>query len=124
VAQYAKQLRHVEGSEQTENQWFNNNKSSYSNFPGPNVRTILTGSRTSAILRAAIEPCLAKSFPFTDRYSLRLRWEAFNITNTPIRRARYNFNNATFGQLPKLQNNFPRVMQIGEVLLQSHRHRQ
>jgi len=101
-------------AEQTENQWFNNNKSCYSNFPGFNVRTIpdrFPDIRNPA--KPQLNLAFAKSFPFKDRYSFMLRWEAFNITNTPIRPGPdTNFNNATFGQLPKLQNNFPRVMQI------------
>ena len=52
-------------------------------------------------------------FNLTERYRLYFRWEAFNLTNTPIRPGPdTTFSNATFGQLPKSQKNFPRVMQV------------
>ncbi len=101
-------------AEQTENQWFNNDKSCYQNFPAFNVRTI--PDRFSNIRepqKPQLNLALAKSFPFKERYKFLLRWEAFNVTNTPIRPGPdTNFNNATFGQLPKNQRNFPRVMQV------------
>jgi hypothetical protein len=56
---------------------------------------------------------LGKMFPFNERYKLYFRWEVFNVTNTPIRPGPdTTFSNATFGQLPRNQKNFPRVMQL------------
>jgi hypothetical protein len=99
---------------QTENAWFNNDKSCYQQFPAFNVRT--TPDRFPDIRNPAkpqLNLALSKTFPITERYKFLLRWEAFNITNTVIRPGPdTNFNSPTFGQLPKIQNNFPRVMQV------------
>ena len=60
---------------------------------------------------------LEKTIPFSERYRLQFRGEAFNVTNTPIRPGPdTNFNSNTFGQLPKSQNNFPRVIQLAAKL--------
>jgi hypothetical protein len=101
-------------AEQTENAWFNNDKSCYQQFPAFNVRTIpdrFPDIRNPA--KPQLNLALSKTFPVTERYKFLLRWEAFNITNTVIRPGPdTNFNSVTFGQLPKIQNNFPRVMQV------------
>lgn len=99
---------------QSENSWFNNDKSCYSQLPAFNVRTI--PDRFPDIRdpqKPQLNIALGKSFPITEHYRFFLKWEAFNLTNTPIRPGPdTNFNNATFGQLPVRQNNFPRVMQV------------
>jgi hypothetical protein len=101
-------------TEQTENAWFNNDKSCYQQFPGFNVRTL--PDRFPDIRepqKPQLNVALSKTFPFKEKYKFLLRWETFNVTNTPIRPGPdTNFNNATFGVLPKSQRNFPRVMQI------------
>lgn len=101
-------------AEQSESQWFNNDKSCYSNFPTFNVRTIpdrFPDIREPSASQLNI--ALGKMFPFTERYKLYFRWEAFNLFNTPVRPGPdTTFSNATFGQLPKSQKNFPRVMQV------------
>ena len=101
-------------TEQNEDHWFNNTKSCYQKFPGFNVRT--TPDRFSDIRepqKPQLNLALSKTFPFKERYKFLLRWETFNVTNTAIRPGPdTNIDNATFGQLPKSQRNFPRVMQV------------
>jgi Carboxypeptidase regulatory-like domain len=101
-------------SEQNEDQWFNNDKTCYQQFPGFNVRTL---PDRFADIREPQKPqlniALSKTFPFKEKYKFLLRWETFNVTNTPIRPGPdTNFNSPTFGMLPKNQRNFPRVMQV------------
>jgi len=101
-------------TEQTEDHWFNNDKTCYKPWPSYTVRTI---PDRFPDIREPAEPqlniALEKTFDFTERYKLQFRWEAFNVTNTPIRPAPdTNYYSATFGQLPKYQKNWPRVMQV------------
>jgi hypothetical protein len=99
---------------QDEDHWFNNDKTCYTQFPSFNVRTIpdrFPDIRNPSAPQLSL--ALSRSFNFNERYRFNLRWEAFNVTNTPIRPGPdTTFTNATFGQLPKIQNNFPRVMQV------------
>lgn len=101
-------------TEQNEDHWFNNDKSCYQQFPGFNVRTI--PDRFPDIRepqKPELSLALAKTFALHERYKFLLRWEAFNVTNTPIRPGpNTDFDNPIFGQLPKNQRNFPRVMQV------------
>ena len=55
-----------------------------------------------------------KTINFKERYTVTFRGEAFNITNTAIRPGpgSTSFTSATFGILPKAQNNFPRLVQL------------
>lgn len=107
---------------QTENRWFNNDRSCYAadpNFRPYEPRTL--PDRFSYIRNPAkpqLNVALEKTFPFGERYKLQFRAEAFNVTNTPIRpgpdtgfcdAAKSDCN---FGKLPKRQQNFPRVMQL------------
>ena len=57
---------------------------------------------------------LAKDTQFGERYKLQFRAESFNISNTVIRGGPITntFTSAGFGQLPKSQNNFPRLVQL------------
>lgn len=100
--------------DQNENEWFNNDKSCYQQYPGFHVRT--TPDRFPDIRepqKPQLGMALSKMFTFNERFKFSLRWEAFNLTNTPIRPGPdTNLNSPTFGELPSSQNNFPRVMQI------------
>jgi len=104
-----------QAANQNENSWFNNDKSCYKQpltnslrvIPDrfPNIRDPAQGPQ----LNAALE----KTIPFGERYKLQLRAESFNVTNYPIRPGpNTDINNAIFGQLPKSQNNFPRLIQF------------
>ncbi len=101
-------------TKQDEDHWFNNDKSCYTQFPTFNVRTVpdrFPDIRNPA--KPQLNLALNRSFPFKERYRFLLRWEVFNVTNTVIRPGPdTNFTSTTFGQLPKIQNNFPRVMQV------------
>ncbi|HEX5082610.1 MAG TPA: carboxypeptidase regulatory-like domain-containing protein [Blastocatellia bacterium] len=101
-------------TEQDEDHWFNNDKTCYQKFPGFNVRT--TPDRFPDIReqqKPQLNLALSKTWALTERYKFLLRWEAFNVANTVIRPGPdTNIDNATFGMLPKRQNNFPRVMQV------------
>jgi hypothetical protein len=101
-------------TEQTEEHWFNNDKSCYQKLPGFTPRTL---PDRFSYMREPQKPqlnlALSKTFPFKEKYKFLLRWEVFNVTNTPIRPGPDgNIDNSTFGVLPKSQRNFPRVMQI------------
>ncbi|MBO0722651.1 MAG: TonB-dependent receptor, partial [Blastocatellia bacterium] len=103
-----------QATEQTENHWFNNDKSCYQKYPGFTLRTL---PDRFANIREPQKPqlnlALSRTFSFKEKYKFLLRWETFNVTNTAIRPGPdTNIDNGTFGQLPKSQNNFPRVMQI------------
>jgi hypothetical protein len=101
-------------TDKDEDHWFNNDKSCYQKYPGFSVRTL--PDRFSDIRqpqKPQLNLALSKTFPFKEKYKFLLRWEMFNVTNSVIRPGPdTNIDSATFGQLPKIQNNFPRVMQI------------
>jgi len=103
---------------QDENHWFNNDKTCYANFPSFFVRTIpdrFPDIRNPA--KPQLNVALEKTFPLNERFRLQFRGEAFNVTNTPIRPGPdTGFTSPTFGQLPKSQNNFPRVIQLAAKL--------
>jgi hypothetical protein len=94
--------------------WFNNNKACYSNLP---PYTLRTNADRFPNIRNPSQPqlnvAIEKSIPFSERYKFTFRAEAFNLANTVI----YGppdttFSDANFGQLPKTQYNFPRVIQL------------
>jgi hypothetical protein len=101
---------------QNENEWFNNDKSCYKQSANGNVlRT--NPDRFSDIRDPSVGPllnaALEKTFRIGERYRIQFRGESFNLTNHPVRPGPdNNFNSQTFGQLPKSQNNFPRLVQL------------
>ncbi len=61
---------------------------------------------------------IEKTIHFTERYSMLIRGEAFNITNTPIYPGpNTTFNSSQFGIVPKQQQNFPRFFQFAAKLM-------
>ncbi len=103
---------------QTEDSWFNSDKSCYKTFSSYNLRTI--PDRFSDIRNPSapqLNVALEKTFQFTERFRLQFRGESFNVTNTPIRPGpNTDYNSSSFGKLTKMQNNFPRVIQFAAKL--------
>ncbi len=101
-------------AKQTEDSWFNNDKSCYKTWPSYNLRTIpdrFPDIRNPAAPQLNI--ALEKTFKFSERYRFQFRGESFNVTNTPIRPGpNTDFNSTSFGKLTRMQNNFPRVIQF------------
>ena len=100
---------------QNEDHWFNNDKNCYLQMPTnsfailpdrlPDIRNVPQGPT----LNFALE----KTIPLTERHKIQFRVESFNLTNHPIRGdPSTNVTSSTFGQLPKNQENFPRVIQL------------
>jgi hypothetical protein len=101
-------------ADQNSQHWFNNNKACYSTRA---PYTFRTNPDRFPNIRNPAEPqvniAIEKSIPFTERYSLKFRAEAFNLSNTVIRGGPdTNFSDANFGQLPLAQQNFPRLVQL------------
>jgi hypothetical protein len=99
-----------------EDHWFNNDPKCYANFPSGAINTQLPPRYSNVMNPAAVQVnvALAKDTQFGEKYKLQFRAESFNVTNTAIRGGPVStaFNNASFGQLPKSQNNFPRLVQL------------
>lgn len=100
---------------QNENAWFNNNKSCYAQLLTNALRT--NPDRFSDIRDPSVGPfvnfALEKTIPISERYRFQLRAESFNLFNHPQRPGPdTTFTSATFGQLPKSQLNFPRLIQL------------
>ena len=94
--------------------WFNATRDCWSARPQYAYRT---GAERFSAIRNPSRPQLHvsadKTFWLSERFSLQLRGEAFNVTNTPILPGpNTNFRDPRFGQLPFQQNNFPRYMQV------------
>jgi hypothetical protein len=99
---------------QNASHWFNNDPSCWK-APGIyEVRTYLDRfsnirNPTASQLNVSVE----KTFWLSERYTMLLRGESFNLTNTPILPGpNTNFGDPRFGQLPIQQNNFPRYIQV------------
>ena len=99
--------------------WFNNDKSCYSTRPSYTLR--VNPDRFSTIRNPAepqINLALEKTIRFGDRYSMLLRGEGFNITNTPMYGGPdTNFNSSRFGMIPLGQQNFPRAFQLAAKIV-------
>jgi hypothetical protein len=101
------------------NHWFNNDKSCYATRPAYTLRVV--PDRFSDIRNPA-EPQLnlsiEKTIRFRERYSLQLRGESFNITNTPTYGGPdTGFNSTRFGMIPAGQQNFPRLVQLAAKIM-------
>lgn len=101
-------------SNETHDQWFNNNTSCWKGRPGYTLRD--TGDRFAWIRnpgRSNVNMTIARTFRLTERYSLQLRGESFNTTNTPMFGGpNTTYTDPRFGKLPIAQQNFPRLVQI------------
>ncbi|MBS1857453.1 MAG: TonB-dependent receptor [Acidobacteria bacterium] len=99
-----------------EDHWYNNNPSCYANFPSNAINSQLPPRFSNVTNPAApqLNVAVAKDTSFGERYKLQFRAESFNLTNTAIRPGPISgtFTAAGFGQLPKSQNNFPRLVQL------------
>ena len=99
---------------QTSAKWFNTEAGCWTARPQYAFRT--GEERFSAIrnpARPQLHVSVDKTFWVTERWSMQLRGESFNVTNTPILPGpNTNFRDPRFGQLPFQQNNFPRYMQV------------
>lgn len=99
---------------QNSQHWFNNNKACYTTRAPYTFR--INPDRFPNIRNPAepqVNIAFEKSISFTERYKLKLRGEAFNLSNTVIRGGPdTNFNDANFGKLPLAQQNFPRLVQL------------
>jgi hypothetical protein len=105
---------------QTQDHWFNNNPKCYTSFPTNNIATFLP-PRFSGNVENPASPqfniALEKNTTIHERYRLQFRAESFNIANSPIRPGpNTTFNNAAFGLIPKVQNNFPRLVELAMKL--------
>jgi hypothetical protein len=99
-----------------EDHWYNNNPACYANFPTNAINSQLPPRFSNVMNPAApqVNVAIVKDTKFAERYGLQFRAESFNLTNTPIRGGPISgtFTSAGFGQLPKSQNNFPRLVQL------------
>jgi hypothetical protein len=103
-----------------EDHWYNNNPACYANFPTNAINSQLPPRFSNVTNPAApqINVALAKDTKWGERYNLQFRAESFNVSNTVIRGGPITgtFSSAGFGQLPKSQNNFPRLVQLAMKL--------
>ena len=101
--------------DQSESKWFNNDRNCYSQRPAFTFREV---PNRFAWIRVPAMPqlnmALVKRVQFNERWSMELRGESFNFTNTPILRGPdTGFTSPTFGVLPIQQDNFARNIQLG-----------
>jgi hypothetical protein len=99
-----------------EDHWYNNNPACYANLPTNAINQQLPPRFSNVMNPAAPQANVAvvKDTKWAERYTLQFRAESFNVSNTVIRGGPISgtFSNASFGQLPKSQNNFPRLVQL------------
>ena len=105
---------HYTGTGNPFDHWFNNDKSCYTTRPAYTPRVV---PDRFPDVRNPAEPQLnmsiEKTIHLTERYSMLLRGEAFDVTNTPIYAGpSTNFTDSRFGMIPKGQENFPRFLQV------------
>jgi len=96
------------------NHWFNNDKSCYTSRPANTPRIV---PDRFPDIRNPAEPqmnlALEKTLRLTERYSMLVRGEAFNVTNTPIYGGpSTSVTDPRFGMIPLGQENFPRFFQV------------
>jgi len=106
-------------SDQSHDQWWNNNKSCWRGNPGYMPRVV---EDRYAWLRwqdnLTVNLAASKTFKVSERWSLNLRGEAFNLLNTPIwKTASTTYSDVNFGMLSIEQRNFPRNIQVAAKLL-------
>lgn len=109
------------GSAQNEFHWFNNNPACYANFPANAAGLSYQPPRFSGNVNNPAAPqlnaAIVKDTKIGERYSLNIRVESFNLTNTAIRPGPgTSFPSTTFGVLPESQQNFPRLVQLAAKL--------
>ncbi len=99
-----------------EDHWYNNNTSCYANFPTNAINSQLPPRFSNVTNPAApqLNVALTKNTKVGEKTSLQFKAESFNVSNTVIRPGPITntFSSAGFGQLPKSQNNFPRLVQL------------
>ncbi len=104
---------------QTSDRWFNNDASCYKNRPNYTLRNVpdrYPWLRQMDLTNVNL--AMSKTFPIVERFKFSLRAEAFNLMNHPLYGApATSITSATFGQLPKDQQNFPRIVQISAKIL-------
>jgi hypothetical protein len=99
---------------QTHDRWFNNTTSCWAGNPSYLPRVV---EDRYAWLRQmdniTLNMAAAKTFRLTERYSVQIRGEAFNLANRPIYRPpNTTYNNVDFGKESIEQQNFPRQVQL------------
>ena len=99
-----------------EDHWYNNDPKCFANLPTNAINQQLSPRFSNVTNPAApqLNVALTKVTKLSEGTSLQFKAESFNVSNTAIRPGPISqtFSNAGFGQLPKSQNNFPRLVQL------------
>jgi hypothetical protein len=104
--------------DQSHDRWFNNTKTCWKGNPGYMPRVV---EDRYAWLRwqdnTTVNLAANKDFQLSERFTLNLRGEAFNLLNTPIwKTASTTYTDVNFGMLSIEQRNFPRNIQVAAKL--------